>query len=389
MSQPDQLIELPIDHTFPLVTALVSKGINVHLDGGSGIGKTTTLKKVADSLSRRLCPFILSAKDVGDIGMAVPSKDDRFLAYRVNESLPFIGTEALWLHPSSHLPPLLFLDEINDAAKYMMNIFQQALLEKAIHGVPFIPGTVLVSAGNRAMDGGNPVQITAPFANRSVRLNCLPPTLDGFTAYCQQHNVNEWVSAYATHTGGASIYEFDPRRFLIDKAFATPRAWCEHVSSIMDANLPDEYRISAISGSVGRARAEDFEEFYRLRSELPDFNLIKSTPDGHSKAKVPTNAATKIIVVNSLVRHADHTSIGNIFKYCTRLSVTDPEFNDLFEKGLFTKDPSFAGHPEYTRWVLANNRTPIRNTAASPAPSLPEPPPPPASPANSVRRIRI
>lgn len=378
--QSDQLIELPIDHTFDILCKLIAAGINVHLDGGSGIGKTTTLKAVADTLSRPLCTRILSAMDVGDIGMAVPDADPRFLSYRVSKMFPFVGTESIWVHPTSGKPPLLFLDEVNDAAKYMMNIFQQAMLEKSIHGVPFIPGTVVVSAGNRAMDGGNPVQITAPFANRSVRINCLPPTLDGYVAYCRKHNVNEWISSYAIHTGGASIYEFDPKRFLIDKAFPTPRAWAEHVGPIMDMDLTAEERIPAVAGAVGRSRGEDFEEFYRFRAELPDFDRIKTTPDGWQSAKVPDNAATKIIVVNSLIRHADHKCIGNLFKYCTRLSHTDPEFNDLFEKGLFTKDPTFAGHPEYTKWVLANNRKPIQNAASvSPttAPALPIPEPSP------------
>lgn len=383
MSQ-DQLIELPIDHAFTTIRTCIAKGLNVHLDGGSGIGKTTTFKKVADLEERILCTRIISAMDVGDVGMATPDSDPRFLSYRVNKAFPFVGTESLWVHPKSGKPPILFLDEVNDALKYMMNIFQQAMLEKSIHGVPFIPGTIVCSAGNRAMDGGNPVQITAPFANRSIRINCLPPTLEGFKAYCFQHNINEWIPSFADHTGGEAIYDFDPKRFMVDKAFSTPRALCEHVAPILDADPSPSDRIALVSGAIGRARAQQFEEFYRLRSSLPDFTLIKSTPDGWQKAIVPQNVATKILVTNSLVRHADHKCIGNIFKYVSRLSKTDPEFNDLFEKTLFTKDPTFAGHPEYTRWVLANNRTAIPAPSTTPSTEQPTP-----SADQPVRRIRI
>jgi hypothetical protein len=70
------------------------------------------------------------------------------------------------------------------------------------------------------------------------------------------------------------------------------------------------------------------------------------------------------------------------------LSKTDPEFNDLFEKTLFTKDPTFAGHPEYTRWVLANNRTAIP-LAPSVTPSTEPTPSPVDQPTVPVRRIRI
>jgi hypothetical protein len=298
--------------------------------------------------------------DVGDIGMAAPHDDPRFLAYRVNSGFPFVGTEHLWANANGD-GPVLFLDEINNAQPYMMNVFQQAALTRSIHGVPFIKNTVLFSAGNRAEHAANVSRMSGPFANRFVHINCLPPTLDGFVAYCQRNSINEWVSSYAVHTGGEMIYEFDQKNFLLESAFSTPRGWVQNVSKILYANPPDDIRIAMIAGQVGIGRGEDFEVFYRLKSQLPDMERIKATGDG----PIPANVSTKVIVINSLVRHATHKCIANLFKYVSKLAHNDPEYNDLFEKGLFQKDPTYAGHPAYTQWVIANNRKPIQNAAAS------------------------
>jgi hypothetical protein len=248
---------------------------------------------------------------------------------------------------------------------------------------------VIAAASNRASDAANVSKMSGPFANRQLFLNCLPPTLDGFVAFCHKHNVNPWIPAYAQHTGGEMIYEFDAKKFLLEPAFSTPRAWATDVATILDGvNLldPDD-RISLIAGKVGRARGDDFENFYRYNTELPNMEEVKATGSGI----IPKSLAVKILTINSLVRHADFNCIGNIFKYVSKLGSGDPEYFDLFEKGLFTKDPTFAGHPEYTRWVIANSRKPITNAAnvtSAPTPPAPLPTPTTPQPLN-LRKVRI
>jgi hypothetical protein len=386
-----QLIEYPIDHVAPILSTAIHQGINVHLSGGSGVGKSVSVDTAATLAGRKLCVKIFSTMDVPDVGMATPSSDERFLRYRVNEGFPFVGTEHIWANASGD-GPVLFLDELPDASPYMHKVIQQAALTKSIHGVPFIKNTVIFSAGNRAEHAAQVNRMSGPMSNRFIHINVLPPTLDGFVAFCRRNNVNEWVSSYAIHTGGESIYEFDQKKFLLEPAFATPRGWCEGVSKVLDYNPPDDIRIGMIAGQVGRARGEDFETFYRIRSSMPDMEKIKATGEG----PVPTNVSTKIIVINSLVRHADHKCIGNLFKYVSKVSATDPEFNELFERALFTKDRTYAGHPEYTKWVLLNNRKPLTNSAnTSPTaatPTVPQQPTPitpitPITIANPRRRI--
>lgn len=382
------LIEYPSDHLAPILSTAIQQGLNIHLEGGSGIGKTDSVVTATALAGRKLCCNILASMDVPDVGVAAPHSDPRWITFRMNMNFPFVGTEHLWANENGD-GPVLFLDEVNNARTYMMDVFQQAALTKSIHGIPFIKNTVIISAGNRAEHAASVSRRSGPFANRFVNINVLPPTLDGYVAHCRRNNVNEWVPSYAIHTGGECIYEFDQNHFLLESAFSTPRAWSKGVSAILDANPPADIRVGMIAGQVGRARAEYFETFYQIRSSLPDMERIKTTGDG----PVPSNVSTKIIVINSLVRHADHKCIGNIFKYVSKVAATDPEFNDLFERALFTKDRTYAGHPEYTKWVLSNNRKPVTNTAnTAPAPTLPQQQPPiapitPITIANPRRRI--
>lgn len=365
-----ELIERPIDHMVEIIRHCIKLGINFHLLGGSGIGKTTSIEAAARESGRLLCTHILAAMDVPDIGMATLDKDDpRFIAMRVNKGLPFIGTEDRWLHPETGLPPVLFFDEANNMLPFMMAVMQQAFLTKSIHGVPFIPGTVIAAASNRVQDAAGVSKMTGPFANRQIFLNCLPPTMDGFIAWCIKNDINPWIASYAQHTGGEMIYEWDPAKFLAEPAFSTPRAWATTVATILDndAIISADDRVTMIAGQVGRARAEDFETYYRMKPQLPDIEKVRLTGEG----LVPKDMAVKVMVINSLVRIADHKCVGNLFKYISKLSVGDPEYGDLFEKTLFKKDPTFAGHPAYTKWVLDNQRQPL--IAPPPQPTTPTP----------------
>lgn len=394
MAKNTMVITINIDKIEPFVAHSEVSQAPLMLTGPSGIGKSEFVESIASKGGRLCSTKILAALGTEDIALAGPRPGDNFISFLMNNGFPFVGTEDRWLHPKTGKAPFLFLDEISNVMPYMRNAVLQMFSERSMHGIPFIPGTVLIAAGNRASDAADVSKMSGPLANRLVHLNVDPPTVEGFKSYCVSKGVNEFIPAYIDQNP-THLHRFNADEFASGLlAFPTPRAWVRFVAPILDnPTLDDFQRMTLIAGSVGPGVAQDFETFYRLRLELPNMDTILNT----GKGNIPKNVSTKFLVVAALVRRATNQNLGNVLNYVATLASTDPEWADLFEKNLLTRNPTFALQPAYTKWALHMNRKPITNVLSQPTPdtsvappTTPTPTPTPAptpAPIPAKRRI--
>ena len=126
-----------------VITSLSEQKVPTFLWGAPGIGKSSIVKQIADSLNIGFIDLRLALMDPTDL-----------------KGIPFYDKEshsALWA-PPAFLPRdgtgILFLDELNSAPPSVQASAYQLILDRKVGEYELPDGWAIVSAGNRESDRG-------------------------------------------------------------------------------------------------------------------------------------------------------------------------------------------------------------------------------------------
>ena len=295
------------------------------LQGEPGIGKSSLLRSIAESLGYEYAYIDVPNMDLGDIAMPVIDHDTKTTRYYPNARFK--------VHEGK--PVVIMLDEFSKGTDPVKNMLHP-MLEKAnprLGDVSLHDKNVVFMTGNLTTDGVGD-SLKAHSRNRIVPVTIRKPTAEEWIEWGIgkgiEPEVLAWVNQYphslASYTDAAqndNPYIYNPRK--TQTAFVSPRS-LETASNIVRTrklNDPDTV-IAALTGAVGEAAARDMQAYIEFADQLPTWEATIKDP---KNTKLPTSPGACAIVVFGAISRVDKQSITPFMEYLERF---DAEWQAVF-----------------------------------------------------------
>jgi len=289
------------------------------LRGEPGIGKSSIMgtfeKHFGDAYAYAY--FDCAQKDLGDIAMPMPNRDEKVTEYFPNAVLQL----------QSGKPVIIMLDEFTKAPQPVQNMLHPLLEARnpRLGDIALPEGSIVFLTGNMASDGVGD-NIKAHTLNRVTTVTVRKPTADEWLAWAVNNDIDPvvmaWVnqfphalSSYLEGDQDGNPYIFNPKK--MQGAFVSPRS-LQLVSQITSQReqLTANSLLAAMIGQVGESGARDMHAFVEYQDQLPTWEAITTNP---SKAKLPDSPGACAVMVFSAVAKVDRATITPVMEYIERM----------------------------------------------------------------------
>lgn len=291
-----------------LARRYMERKYNILFTGPPGIGKTALIKLVAKQLGYRLIIFHPCISDPTDFkGMPWVFQDKDGKQHCV--FVPFDQLEALI---NTKVPTICFFDDLIQAPDSVQASAMQLLHGGTLNGNKISEHVRFVGCTNRKSDRAGGSSILEPVKSRFHGIFELVPELDPTLKYLIAEKANPILIAFMRNqpnylTGGDDGWK--PVADIVNQPCART---IEHLSDVVNMNLPKEARPSAYAGAVGEAMANVFVAFERLAYSLPDIDTILQNPHG---ASPPSTDEIAYAMMGALHHRMERSNMDNIYVY--------------------------------------------------------------------------
>lgn len=246
---------------------------------------------------------------------------------------------------------VLLLDEFSCAPRATQLAALQLLLDKKVGEYTVPDNTVLVLAGNRAIDRANVERLSSAIVNRVVQVT-LRADLDEWNSWAIDSQLDPKLIAFMRFRPDL-LSDFNASTWDGDSAFASPRSW-EAASNLIKSKsfetVTKDLRSALIYGTVGQAAGAQFTAFLDLFGKLPDIDaMIKSPKSG----EIPSEPDVKLAMIAAIAPKITKENIGNVLILTDRFP---KEFQVLGLKMAMKRDASLLSTKEGTTWLQANSK---------------------------------
>lgn len=179
----------------------------VFLWGAPGIGKSSLVRKFAAELGLE-CVTLLGTQLAPEDLIGVPE---------------LVGGRSRFAPPESIArqdPYCLFLDELNASSPEVQKAFYSLILDRRIGSYELPKGSIVIGAGNRAVDNALARPMASALVNRMVHVH-LSPSAKDWLAWARESDIHPWVLEYLTQRPD-HLWSAAPK---VEETFSTPRGW--------------------------------------------------------------------------------------------------------------------------------------------------------------------
>ena len=333
LSQAQSITEAAIDFAFKLKQGRDAQYVVPYLVSGAGIGKTTSVKDIAERRGIGCEILSLAQYDAGELGgWPGPSPDGETMVRLRPDWMPTEGEG------------ILFLDELPQAPVSNQNIAAQIVNERRVgpHHLP--DGWVIVAAGNRMSDRAGTNNMPSHLKDRLMFLE-IEADLEDTIAYYYSKRIDERICAFLRFRP-EWLHKFDRDA----NACPSPRSW-ERVGSIMSWGLDPVNQLEAIAGQVGRAATADFTGFLKMYESVPDIDGLIANPNS---ADIPNDPAILYAVCAAIASRVNDKNIGNVVKYLERLP--QQEFAAFVIKDAINRNKELKQSQVIRDWIMKTGK---------------------------------
>lgn len=350
---------------FALSVATVGKDVTVIGQGEPGIGKSSVLRTLKDTLPEYETAYIdCTLLDLSDFALPFTVEENGVRVTR------FAPNARFKLH--TNRPVIVMLDEIGKAMKSVKNVLLTLMLEKRIGSDYLHKDSIVFGTTNLSTDGVGDL-LEAHARNRACIVQVRKPhagfTADGsvdtdsWGAWALDNNIAPEVIAWVKQTPQSLESYTDPAQrenqyiFHPTKpttAFVTPRS-LEKASDIAKQrhHLGDMVTQTLMAGTIGESAARDMQAFFTVVDKLPTWEQIIANP---KNAKLPGehDVVAKILVVFSALTRVDEKTLDAWLDYAERLEM---EMQALFAKSGMrstSKQGILARNSKFKAWAVKN-----------------------------------
>lgn len=199
-----------------LIITLLKANLVPMIHGSPGCGKSSLIKKIAETFKLKLIDYRLSQAEPTDfMGFPFLDQESKRAHYFPLDTFPLKGTPI----PEGYNGWLIFLDELNQGSKAVQRASYRLLLDREVGMEPLHENAFLIGAGNLITDGASVEEVNTAQQSRLVHLF---PVVDpkewqalAFTLGIDQRIISfiDWQPEM--------LHKFDPNH--TDCTFACPR----------------------------------------------------------------------------------------------------------------------------------------------------------------------
>ena len=247
--------------------------------GGVGIGKSETIKRVAENIATSKGLEITEESNdkekFGFIDVRISQLEPSDLRGLPIQDIKEGTTKWLfpnWLPRDKDSQGIIFFDELNLSPPSIQAVAYQLILDRRIGDYVLPQGWVIVSAGNRMEDKCNVFDMSSALCNRFIHVELDIPSVEDWSDWAIKNKVDGKIIAFLNFKSD-SLYKIGDKNK--DKAFPTPRSWV-FCNRLINGKKQSKQVEQLISASVGEGTAKEFVAFLRLQTKIDVENIFKN-----------------------------------------------------------------------------------------------------------------
>ncbi len=295
-------------HAHVMMRAYLEHGYNTMWTGMPGIGKTALVKLIAKELNYELVIFHPVISDPTDFkGIPWLFKDENG-----KEHCVFVPFDQLMKLINATGPTICFLDDLGQAPEAVQAAAMQLLHGGTLNGQKISEHVRFIAATNRKQDRAGVSGILEPVKSRFHGIFELVPELDPFLKHLINVGVSPILVAFLRHRPNWLVGGDDgwtPHADIVNQP--CPRT-IEHMGDVINMNFDDILHPTVYAGAVGKALANEFVAFERLKVHMPDMNTVLNNPLG---AEAPKDQQCAYAMIGALHQSMTRSNIANIYTY--------------------------------------------------------------------------
>jgi len=242
---------MDIQKTLKAIKLATKHGLVPNLIGKHGLGKSSVVKQLADSLGMGFYPLFLGQySDSGDIqGLPEFVRDEKGNAIAID----FIKTKLLPVTPNS----IIFLDELSHCPKEIRGILFQLILEKRFGSYELPANSFIVTAMNPdTADYPALIDINANKAlgDRFLHIKFEPSKQEFFSYMEEKYGKNNIITSFL-RSDSTLVDDNSLEEFSLDFVSHSRRSWESAQKLMSDKDLTEDIKTEVLMGLVGTSAA--------------------------------------------------------------------------------------------------------------------------------------
>jgi hypothetical protein len=234
-----------------LLTEMIEKKVKVTpmLWGPHGIGKSASVRQVAQELGYEIFNVILSQKEAVDLAGVLYTREDKDLKLSVTDAHP-----PKWFADACKKGKfVLFLDEFNMARKEVMNAAFELVLDRRLNNINLPDDVFIVCAGNPDDERYDVTPMSESLRDRLMHI-MVESDLDSWHQYAKKAGISTDVIQFLRNNPQAASVT-DKRDLILPVEIKhSLRSW-ERLSVIHNLSLPERIKAECYTGIVGNEMA--------------------------------------------------------------------------------------------------------------------------------------
>lgn len=251
--------------------------------GPHGIGKSASVRQVANEIGYELFNVILSQKEAVDLAGVLYTREDKELKLSVTDAHP-----PKWFADACKRGKfILFLDEFNMARKEVMNAAFELVLDRRLNNIKLPDDVFIVCAGNPDDERYDVTPMSESLRDRLMHI-MVEADLESWHDYAKKSGIAPEVIQFLRNNPQASS-STDKRDFSLPVEIKhSLRSW-ERLSDISKLNIPERIKMDCYSGIVGSEMALLFTKSLHESTVTPE-EILALTEDTVERIKGYLNA---------------------------------------------------------------------------------------------------
>lgn len=222
---------------------------SVLLKAKHGVGKSNTVKQVAEEMGWGFYDVRLSQCEVGDI---------KGLPYRDGNIMKFAKPE--WFPTDPESKGILFFDEVNRATKDVLQAIFEICLDRRLDGVKLPDGWRVVAAIN-ADDDYDVIELDPALSDRWFHID-FDPTAEEWLDWAKDNKIKSEIRQFISRN--ENLLDPPVGNLEVNRVYPSRRSWAKLSNVMHSMNLPNGDEglfIQVVKGFVGTETAIMFQRF--------------------------------------------------------------------------------------------------------------------------------
>lgn len=358
-------IKVKLQQAVSMVEKLLSINKVPMIHGSPGCGKSAIAHLVAAKHNLKVIDVRLSQREPSDL-LGLPNffmdENDRQRARHVPmETFPLEGDELppiLDAHGHEQLIIdddgkrrvlryngwLLFLDEINSAARETQAAAYQITLDRMVGQEKLHKRVKIMCAGNLETDGA----IVEPMSTALQSRLCHMELETDVKEWCEHAGARKFDYRLTSFIQFKPSALYDFKADHTDRTFSSPRT-LEFVSDYMlkYPNLDDEDALPIVAGMIGTGQASELLNFCRIFGKIPTISDICIAPE---QIAIPRDASIVFATIGMIAHFIIPGNAPQLIMYVRRLPI---DMQVVCARMMLARDQTLLGETAMRDWVAA------------------------------------